>query len=112
MPHASLQNMDALFVVGRLQACKNGGCFLWLYIMEQRARLYQFVQFSRVLHTQKIVSQARQAGQGEDKPSPLLWTDALGRRIRKHSRGDGLSSPWFLSSTLSLCSCKIVLASQ
>src|SRR5713226_250185 len=81
MPHASLQNMDALLVVGRLQACKNGGCFLWLYIMEQRARLYQFVQFSRVLHTQKIVSQARQAGQGEDKPSP-----------------------WFLSSTLSPCS--------
>ncbi|HLQ30969.1 MAG TPA: hypothetical protein VK140_17165, partial [Ktedonobacteraceae bacterium] len=41
---------------------------------------------------------------GEDKPSPLLWTDALGRRIRKHSRGGGLSSPWFLSSTLSPCS--------
>ncbi len=31
--------------------------------------------------------------QGEDKPSPLLWTKWLGRLLRSHSKGDGLSSP-------------------
>ncbi len=35
--------------------------------------------------------------QGEDKPSPLLWTKWLGRLLRRHSRGDGLSSPCALT---------------
>ncbi|HLQ28292.1 MAG TPA: hypothetical protein VK140_03535 [Ktedonobacteraceae bacterium] len=35
-----------------------------------------------------------QSQQGEDKPSPLLWTKRLAMVIqRRHSRGDGLSSP-------------------
>ena len=41
-----------------------------------------------------------QTPQGEDKPSPLLWFDSSQAEI-VHSRGDGLSSPWFLSTTLS-----------
>src|SRR3954453_9260000 len=33
--------------------------------------------------------------QGKKKPLPLLWTGCASRCIRKHSRGDGLSSPSF-----------------
>src|SRR6266852_3894519 len=36
----------------------------------------------------------RATQQGEDKPSPLLWTPFGKLLHRRHSRGDGLSSPW------------------